>query len=58
MIDIGWNDIINNHTINIMLPLVQITPLDVIIDLSPVFYAAPFVIVFIYNFIKGYRGEE
>lgn len=60
--DIGINDPLNNHTINILHGSLQIVPWDVIIDLSGTL-AIVLVLLYIFivggkNFLEGYRGQK
>lgn len=54
--DIGVNDPLENHTINIDYPLVEFAPLDLIIDCAGTIALALFVVWFLVTFIKNFRA--
>jgi len=58
-LDVGVNDPLNNHTINVAYPLVELAPLDLIVDcagtIALVLALVWFLVTFIRNFKAGYR---
>ncbi len=60
--DIGINDPLHNHTINVANGMIELAPLDIIIDtggtICLLLFMIWFLVVFIKNFKKGYYEES